>query len=190
MLQISSPGLICKLQQCLVALSVQFVKGIVEIILILKLADMLVSLSQNFKCPLPSIPISKSFVTEVRDEKFGISSQSSPQDMPCFSEGTSVVLNPLFQRATTAAPGFLRINTVPLWRQTFVEITSLVHYAIVTATTTNHHHCHQQTKMTIDSNHCIPAIPLIPAVVLLMSSAGSHNPILIPWVTIVPELNL
>ena len=46
-LQISSPEHICKLQQCLVALAVQFVKDIVEIILILKLADMLVSLSQK-----------------------------------------------------------------------------------------------------------------------------------------------
>ena len=27
------------------------------------------------------------------------------------------------------------------------------HHAIVTATTT-HHHCHVETKMTIDSNHC------------------------------------
>ena len=67
MLQISSPGHICKLQQCLVALAVQFVKGIVEIILILKLADMLVSLSQNFKYPLPSISMQQVFVTEVRD---------------------------------------------------------------------------------------------------------------------------
>ena len=31
--------------------------------------------------------------------------------------------------------------------------TSLVHCATVTATTTNHHHCYQQTKMPIDSNH-------------------------------------
>ena len=50
------------------ALAVQFVKGIVEIILVLKLADMLVSLSQNFKYPLPSIPMQQVFGTEVRDE--------------------------------------------------------------------------------------------------------------------------
>ena len=41
----------------------------------------------------------------------------------------------------------------PILEADFSQNTSLVHCAIVTATTTNHHHCHQQTKMTIDSNH-------------------------------------
>ena len=36
----------------------------------------------------------------------------------------------------------------------------------------------------------IPAIPLIPALILLTSSAGSHNPILVPWVTIVSRIEL
>ena len=76
-LQTSSPGHICKLQQCLVALAVQFVKGI----LVLKLDDVLVSLSQNFKNPLLNIPMQQVFVMEVRDEKLGISSQSSPQEI-------------------------------------------------------------------------------------------------------------
>ena len=35
----------------------------------------------------------------------------------------------------------------------FCRNTCLVHCAIVTATTTYRHHCHQQTMMTIDSNH-------------------------------------
>ena len=51
----------------------QFVELIVEIILVLKLADMLVSLSQGVEYPLPSVPTHQVFVTEVRDEKLGIS---------------------------------------------------------------------------------------------------------------------
>ena len=41
----------------------------------------------------------------------------------------------------------------PILEADFCRNTSLVHCAIVTATTTNHHHCHRQTKMTIDSIH-------------------------------------
>ena len=54
-LQVSSPGHICKLQQCLVALAVQFVDAIVEVTLVLKLADMLVSLSQDINEPQASL---------------------------------------------------------------------------------------------------------------------------------------
>ena len=74
----------------------QFVKGIVEIILVLKLADVLVSLSQNFKNPLPSIPMQQVFITEVRDEKLGISSQSSPQEHAVFLRGNISGAQPLF----------------------------------------------------------------------------------------------
>ena len=78
------------------ALAVQFVKGIVEIILVLKLADVLVSLGQSFKNPLPSIPMQQVFVTEVRDEKVGISSQSSPQKYTVFLRGDISCAQPLF----------------------------------------------------------------------------------------------
>ena len=54
--QIGGPGHICKLELRLVVLTVHFAEGIVEIILVLKLADMLVSLSQDVKDPRPSIP--------------------------------------------------------------------------------------------------------------------------------------
>ena len=54
MLQIRSSGHISKLKQRLIALSVQFVEGIVEIILILKLTDVLVSLKhQKFSVQRP-----------------------------------------------------------------------------------------------------------------------------------------
>ena len=95
-LQISSPGHIRKLQQRLVALAVQFVEGIVEIILVLILADMFVSLSQDVKYPLPSIPMQQVFVTEVRDEKLGISSQCSPQEHAVFLRGEISGARPLF----------------------------------------------------------------------------------------------
>ena len=55
MLQISGFGHIGKLKQRLIALSVQFVEGIIEIILILKLTDMFVSLDQNIKFSLSSV---------------------------------------------------------------------------------------------------------------------------------------
>ena len=75
---VSSPGHIRKQQQRLVALTEQLVESIVGIIReVLTLADMLVSLSQDV---MPSLPMQQVFVTEVREEKLGISSQCSPQE--------------------------------------------------------------------------------------------------------------
>ena len=111
-----------KLQWRLVALTVQFVEAIVEVILVLKLAATLVRLSQEVKYPLPSIPMQQVLVTEVRDEKFGITSQRSPQKHAVFLRGDISGAQPLYQCATIVAPGFLRMISVPFWRRTFVEI--------------------------------------------------------------------
>ena len=62
----------------------------------------------------------------------------------------------------------------PILEDGYCRSTSSVHYPTVTATTT-HHHCHVQTKMTIDSNHWHSSLSnlttwhvcLIPPVLLL-----------------------
>ena len=105
-LQISSPGHIRKLQQRLVALPVQFVEGIVEIILLLKLTDVPVSLSKDVKYRLTSVPVQQVFVTEVRDVKLGISILRSPQEHAVLLKGDISGAQPLFQCATLIAPGF------------------------------------------------------------------------------------
>ena len=56
MLQIYGPGHIRKLKQRLIAHSMQFVEGIVKIILILELTVVFVSIDQDLKYPLSSIP--------------------------------------------------------------------------------------------------------------------------------------
>ena len=65
MLQICGPGHIRKLKQRLIALSVMFLQGIVEVILILKFTDMFVSFGQNIKYLLSSIPTQQLLIAEV-----------------------------------------------------------------------------------------------------------------------------
>ena len=147
---------------------------------------MFVSLRQNFKNSLPSIPMQQIFITEVRNEKFGITSQRSPTRACRVSQREhqwylTTVLMCDDSRARFSQDGYR-----PILEADFCRNTSLVHCAIVIATTTNPHHCYQQTKMTLIPTIGIPAIPLIPALILLTSSAGSHNPILVPWVTVIP----
>ena len=87
-----------------------------------KLADMLVSLSQDVKYPLPSIPTQQIFVTEVRDEKLGISSQRSPQEHAVPLERDICCAQTLSQRAAVVAPGLFRMISVPFWRRAFVKV--------------------------------------------------------------------
>ena len=107
--------------------------------MVLKLADVLVSLSQDVKYPLPSIPMQQ-VVTEVRDEKLGISSQRSPracrvsQEERQWCSTTASVCDD--NRARFSQDDFRPI----LWRRALVEVLL-------------RHHCHVQTKMTIDSSH-------------------------------------
>ena len=119
-LQMGSPGHIRKLKQRLAALTVQFVEGTVKVILVLKLADMLVSLSQDVKYPLPRIPPQQVSVTQVRDEKLGISSRCSPHAVSLKRDISGA--QPLLQCATIVASGFLRMISVPFWRRALVEI--------------------------------------------------------------------
>ena len=95
-LQISSPCHIRKLQWRLIALTVQLVESIVEVILVLKLADLLVSLSQdvNFLCPASQHSKSSSRKCEMRSLASPVKARH--KSIPYFSEGTSVVLNHCF----------------------------------------------------------------------------------------------
>ena len=99
----------------------QFVKSFVKVILVLKLADMLVSLSQDVKYPLPSTPTQQVFVTEVRDEKLGISSQCSQEHAVSLRRDISGA-QPLLQCATIVATGFLRLISVPFCRRALVGV--------------------------------------------------------------------
>ena len=65
MLQICGSRHIRKLKQRLIALSVQFVEGIIEIILVLKLTDVLASLDQKSKNSLTSVPSQQLLIAEV-----------------------------------------------------------------------------------------------------------------------------
>ena len=100
----------------------QFVKSIVKVILVLKLADMLVSLSQDVKYPLPSIPMQQVFITEVRDGKLGLSSQCSPQEHAVSLRRDICGAQPLLQCVMIVAPGFLRMISVPFWRRALVGV--------------------------------------------------------------------
>ena len=96
MLQICGSGHIRKLKQRLVALSVQFVEGIVEIILILKLTDVLVSLDKTSKILCPASHRSNSSSRKCEMRSFGSPVKARHKSIPCFSIGTSVVLNHCF----------------------------------------------------------------------------------------------
>ena len=65
MLQICGSGHIRKLKHRLIALSVQFAEGIIEIILILKLTHALVSLDQNVQKSLSSVPSQQLLIAEM-----------------------------------------------------------------------------------------------------------------------------
>ena len=97
-LQTGSPGHIRKLQQRLVALTVQFVEY-----------------------PLPST-MQQVFVTEVRGEKLGISSQRSPQEHTVSVRRDVCGAQPLLQCPTIVAPGCIRVISAPFRRRALVDV--------------------------------------------------------------------
>ena len=145
-----------ELEWRLVALTVQFAERVVKIILVFGFTDVFVSLSQDVKDPLPSIPAQQIFITEVRDGKFGISSQCSPQEHSVSLERDIRGAQPLFERATVVAPGLLWMVTVPLRKAGSCRSTSVVHHgrsAAILTTKTTLHRCDGQTRVTTDSNY-------------------------------------
>ena len=72
--------------------------------------------------PLPSIPMQQVFVTEVRDEKLGISSQCSPQERTVSLRRDVSGAQPLLQCATIVAPGLLMMISVPFRRWALVGV--------------------------------------------------------------------
>ena len=108
--------------------------------------------SQDVKYPLPSIPMQQVFVTEVGGEKLGISSQRSPQEHAVLLRGDISGAQPLCSVCDDSRARFSQDDFRPILEAGSCRSASSVHKTTVTATTT-HHHCHEQTKMTIDSSH-------------------------------------